>query len=494
MTGWPFARGPTLVAGSYGPLLLRRSLRLSVADVRQHAHVIGASGSGKSRFLAGFFLGLLRLGLPATLIDPHGDLARLVLAHLVARGVYTRPEAFERILYLDLPAAERRARFLPFNVFRQYGHDDTIAANVKEAFHRAWPELAQGAATFDTLLPDAVLLLLHNALPITQMQRLLIDAGFRERLLAGERDADLVSSFRNVYDGLRKPDQIAYAGSVLRRARQLTQLPVLKYGLAQEALVLDYRRILAQHQAVIVNLALPNPDARRLLGCLLTVGAEQGALSRADLAAGRRFGSHHLVIDEFPEFTAQSEQALARMLSLCRKFGLFLVLAHQNWSQTSARLRGAIANVGLELVFRLGREDAEYTARLLGQVDPRTVRQDLPEEDLSESAGMAEQRERFTQELQDLPPRAAYLAQYGRPPHPMPWRWFVAHAPRRVVKITTLPVPDIVVDPAQLAWVEEEYLQRYFHDATVIEAGLEAHATEAATAPRVTRQEVVAAE
>src|SRR5262249_6901089 len=156
------------------------------------------------------------------------------------------------------------------------GSDDTIAANIKEAFHRAWPELAQGAATFDTLLPDAVLLLLHNQLPLTQMQRLLIEDAFREGLLAHEQDPDLVSSFRNVYDALRKPDQVAYAGSALRRARQLTQLRVLKYGLAQPSLLLDYRRILDRHQAVIVNLALPNPDARRLLGCLLTVGAEQG--------------------------------------------------------------------------------------------------------------------------------------------------------------------------------------------------------------------------
>ncbi len=287
------------------------------------------------------------------------------------------------------------------------------------------------------------------------MQRLLIDDAFREGLLAQEPDGDLVSSFRNVYDALRKPDQVSYAGSVLRRARQLTQLRVLKYGLAQDSLLLDYRRILARHQAVIVNLALPNPDARRLLGCFLTVGAEQGALSRAELAPGIRLGTHHLIIDEFSEFTAQSEQALARMLSLTRKFGLYLVMAHQNWSQTSARMRGAISNVGLEVAFRLGLGDAEYTARLLNRVDPRTIRRDVPEDDSAESAGMAEQRERFTQELQDLPPRHAYLAQYGLKPHTLPWRLFGKHSPRRVEEIQTMSVPDVIVDATELARVED---------------------------------------
>ncbi len=135
--------GPGFVVGTAGAAPFRRQVRLSLPEITQHAHVIGVSGSGKSRFLAGFFLSLLRLGLPATLIDPHGDLARLVLGHLIERGLM-RPEAFDRILYLDLPEAERRNRFLAFNVLAQHGSDDAVAANVKEAFHRAWPEPGDG--------------------------------------------------------------------------------------------------------------------------------------------------------------------------------------------------------------------------------------------------------------------------------------------------------------------------------------------------------------
>src|SRR4051812_42426300 len=100
MTGWRLSRPPALMLGTGGPHWWPRELRLPVPQAMTHMHVIGVSGSGKSRFLAGLYLDLLAHGLPATLIDPHGDLAELVLAHLVARGTYQSPAAYERIRYL----------------------------------------------------------------------------------------------------------------------------------------------------------------------------------------------------------------------------------------------------------------------------------------------------------------------------------------------------------------------------------------------------------
>src|SRR5438045_2324488 len=116
----PASSSRVLRLGHYGPLFFRRSFGVSAAQAATHMHVIGVSGSGKSRFLAGLFLSLLRAGRSGTLIDPHGDLAQLVLAHLVAGGFYDRPDAFERLLYLDLPAAERAGRYLPLNVLAQH--------------------------------------------------------------------------------------------------------------------------------------------------------------------------------------------------------------------------------------------------------------------------------------------------------------------------------------------------------------------------------------
>ncbi len=438
-------------------------------------HVIGVSGSGKSRFLAGLYLDLLAHGMPATLIDPHGDLAKLVLAHLVAMGVYRDPAAFTRIRYLDLPAAERAGRFLPFNVLAQHGAPHTVAANVKEAFHRAWPALAGGAAPmFDTLVQDGVKVLITGGLPLTALYRLLTDTAFRDGLLAREDDPDVIAFFHDQFDRLSERDRTDAAGAALRRAHLLTFAPVLKYSLGQQGCALDFRQLMDQGHGCIINLALADAEARRLLGCLLTVAAEQGALSRAELPPHQRRGTHHLLIDEFSEFTAQSEEALSRMLSQTRKFGLFLIMAHQTWSQASERLRGALANVGIEVAFRLGRGDAEHTARLLGRVDPRTVRQNVSAA-ASESAGMSEQWERHVQALQDLPPRHAVVRVAGQ----------------RAVSLRTRPVPDPAVEEERVAAVEAHYLATSFRPRHAIVQELDQYrAPPSPTATSATRPTV----
>jgi len=132
------------------------------------------------------------------------------------------------------------------------------------------------------------------------------------------------------------------------------------------------------------------------------------------------------------------------MLSQTRKFGLFLVMAHQTWSQASSRLHGALQNVGVEVVFRLGREDAEHAAKVLGRVTPKSVSR--REEQETEGVGMHEQWEAWTQAIQDLPPRHAFI----RPPG------------GAAVHLTTPPVPDPLVDAGVLAAIEARYLDTYF--------------------------------
>jgi hypothetical protein len=130
-------------------------------------------------------------------------------------------------------------------------------------------------------------------------------------------------------------------------------------------------------QSVIINLALRELEASRLLGCLLTVGYEQAALSRADGATRR---SHHLIVDEFHSFATHSAQAFASMLSQTRKYGLFLCAAHQFWGQANQHLQEALQNTGIEVVFNVGRTDAEYTAKELGRIDPLQAKHEVADE------------------------------------------------------------------------------------------------------------------
>src|SRR5215211_4919857 len=126
MTFWE--RGPSISLGTTRFLWLGQgTVRITPTQARAHMHVLGKTGSGKSYFLAGLFLAMYDAGMPATLIDPHGDLAELVLTHLVQRGEFAHRSAYERLLYLDLPAAARAGRYLPFNCLRQPYDDSAMA-------------------------------------------------------------------------------------------------------------------------------------------------------------------------------------------------------------------------------------------------------------------------------------------------------------------------------------------------------------------------------
>jgi hypothetical protein len=465
---------PRLTLGTFGPLpILRLPLSIRLSQVNTHWHIIGTSGSGKSFFLAQLFLSLIKHGLPVTLIDPHGDLAKLVLTHLVGQGRYKDTATYDRILYLDLPAAERQGRFLPFNPLLQDLPAHTIASNFKEAMHRAFPELSQGAAIFDTLLPRALQVLLANNLPITALEPFLWDEGFRSQVLkklTGQDAATITNYFANVYAELRKSEQINYAGSVLRRAALLTDLPVLRYSFAQPENRLPFRQIMDAGTSVIINLALRELEASRLLGCLITVGYEQAALSRADTAARR---THHLIVDEFHSFTTQSAQAFASMLSQSRKFGLYLCAAHQFWGQANQHLQDALQNTGIEVVFNVGRTDAEYTAKQLGRIDPLQVKHEVVDEYAVEKThpvfyNLAEQWQSYAEYLQDLPPRHFALKLRGQKV--------------KAGKTRNLPKPQ--VDPKELVEVEQEYLRRYFRTKQEI-----APVTAAATPLPVPRDE-----
>jgi hypothetical protein len=411
-------------------------------------HVLGKTGSGKSYFLAGLFLAMYDAGMPATLIDPHGDLAELVLTHLIQRGEFAHRAVYDRLIYLDLPAAARAGRYLPFNYLKQPYDDSAMAELVAEACRRAWPELATGAPTFENILKHSVIALRQNGLPLTRLADLLVDTSFRNQVLQQVTDEQVLRFFHMRMDQWGR-DGATMKESTLNRADLLTLSPVLRNSLGSTDNRLSFRELIDGGRSLIVNLALPHHDARHLFGCLLTVGMESAALARADNLTNRV--PHHLVIDEFSQFMAQSETALTRMLSETRKYGLFCVMAHQNWTQASERLKGALQNVGIEMILKSGRMDAEYSARILGSVDPMKVKhivEDAKAEERSHPSylSLPEQWEKQVQAIQSLGVGQAFIRLPDDSVH----------------TVRTASLPAISVSKEAIAVVRQRYIERYF--------------------------------
>src|SRR4051794_10313315 len=428
---------------------LTRKIRITREQAHAHMHVLGKTGSGKSYFLAGLFLSMHQAGTPATLIDPHGDLAEMVLSHLIQRGAFQDPQAYDKLVYLDIPAAAATGRYLPFNYLEQPYDDHAMAQLIAEACRRAWPELATGAPTFENILKHSVIALRQNNQPLTKLADLLVDRDLREQLLQNVTDEQVVRFFHQRMDNWGR-DEAHMKESTLNRADLLTLSPVLRYSLGAAQNRLSFRQLIDSGRSLIVNLAIPDADARRLFGCLLTVGMESAALSRADNLTERT--PHHLMIDEFSQFMAQSETALTRMLSETRKYGLFCVMAHQNWTQASERFRGALQNVGIEVILKAGRMDAEYSARIMGDVNPMEVKHVVEDEQAEERShpsylSLNEQWEKQIQAIQRLKIGEA----------------FVRLSDDSVHKVKTRTLPTIARSVGRIVQdVRREYLRRYF--------------------------------
>lgn len=453
---FPFlSTSESITLGSYGPPFLRFPLRIPLRDFETHAHVVGLSGYGKSRFLASLFLQLVRLGCGATLLDLHGDLSRLVLGRLVEGDQLD----FGRVTYLDLPRAERVGRFLPFNVLKQRYPAHVIGSGVLEALHRAYPELAQGAPAFDNLVKYGVKLLVSNALPLTALWELLADEEFRRSLYPREDDDEVVKYFSRFFDRLDRRERREEIDSAMRRLGDLTYSPVLRHSLSQLENALDLRAAIDTGKATIVDLSLADRQAARLIGSLLTVFVEQAAFSRAEVVPEERTRSHWLILDEYGEVSAKSAATLTSILSHCRKYRVFVVMAHQTYSQASEGLRGSLQNVGLEVSFRLGRLDADYEAELLMRPDVLSVKHQVADPAAVERThplyfNLVEQKTSWVGALQDLGVSEAFLKVPGG----------------RVAQVRTPEVRAPQVNPQRLAEVEAWYLSTCFRPPNTVES------------------------
>jgi len=408
-------RQPRITLGRTGPLGLW-PVALDRRTLAQHKHIIGTTGVGKSALMASLFVQLHSQGVGTCLVDPHADLATECLGALADRGYFDRPDAYQKLLYLDF---RRRDRFLPFNVLAQPYPDEDLGDWLVEVCTRAWPTLGEGnAPTFENVVRHTVLLLCQNGrLPFTHFARVLTDRNYRDQLLTTPGvDPQVLRFFRDRMDQWGREGAMMKESS-LNRADLLTYHPVLRYSLGQSANLLDFRAIMDGGISVIVNLGGLPEQVQRFLGAFICHGFEVAALSRENMPPEER-RHYELIMDEASMFVSQTEAGLSRILSLCRKYSLFVTVAHQSLSQFSSRMTSALQNA-ITIGFRTGREDAEWAARRFGRFEETEVKHLVEDPHAVERthpifSSLPEQHERWVRAIEELGRGQAYVRSGSR--------------------------------------------------------------------------------
>jgi hypothetical protein len=330
---------------------------LDPEERRRHLYIVGQTGTGKSTLLLNLIRQDLIAGEGLALLDPHGDLAESVLAHI--------PKARTNdLVYLDPADDERPIGFNPLSQVRDE-LKPIVADGVVSAFRHVWPD--SWGPRLDYILTSAVRALLDvPGATLLMLPRLLVDDPFRADLLARYvRDPVVRSFWLNEYAAYSDHFRVEAIAPIQNKVGKALMVPRLRNMLAQPRSTVTLRRLMDDGAIVICNLAKGRlgESISHLLGALLTSAFAQAALSRADIKASER-KTFHFYADEFQSFATES---FALILSEARKYGLTLTVAHQYLDQLPESLRAAVfGNVGSLLSLRSGATDAGLLADQIG--------------------------------------------------------------------------------------------------------------------------------
>jgi hypothetical protein len=316
----------------------------------RHTHIIGATGTGKSTLLKSLIRLDLESGRGIGLLDPHGDLADDVLGLV--------PEERLREVVLFDPSDEEFP--VGFNVLRAHSDRERnlLASDLTAIFRRfstTWGD------QMTAVMSSAVMALLEcdGGGTLLDLRRFLVDREFRETKLASVQDPLLLSFWREEFP--RLPGAKSQL-PIITRLDTFLRPKSIRNMVAQNRSRLDLRKLMDSGGIFIAKLsqgAIGEENAH-LLGSLLVAKLHQLAMSREQVPERQRT-PFFLYVDEFQHFVTPS---LTGLLTGARKYGVGLVLAHQELRQLGdSEVRGAVlANPATRVCFRLGDEDARLLA------------------------------------------------------------------------------------------------------------------------------------
>ncbi|MFI0410616.1 type IV secretory system conjugative DNA transfer family protein [Actinomadura sp. 3N508] len=340
-----------------------RPVGLTVAGARQHLHVLGQTGVGKSTFLANLILSDAAAGRGALVIDPKGDLITDVLDRLPDRAI-------DRTVLFD-PADRGRPPCL--NVLA--GADPAFAAeSIVTTFRRCFS--SSWGPRLDDLLRSACLTLTRvngTRATLADIPRLLVDTPYRARVTARLED-ELLRGFWASYDELTPAARASVIGPVMNKLRAVLLRPFVRDTLSGGTSTIDLGGMLGSGSLILARLpkGVLGEDAVRLLGSLLLAHTWQAITPRATQAEDERRDAA-AYIDEAHNFL-NLPGSISDILAEARAYRFSLTLAHQHLSQLPKDLRDAVsADARNKIYFAASPEDAtdlaRHTAPLLGPHD-----------------------------------------------------------------------------------------------------------------------------
>lgn len=331
-----------------------RPVALRVADARQHLHILGPTGVGKSTLLAQLILEDADKGRAVVVVDPKGDLITDVLDRLPRHCA-------DRLVVFDADAKSAPPCLNPLDIA---GTDiDLGVDNLVTIFHRIYAQ-NWGPRTDDVLRASLLTVCAQPGVAtLADLPALLIDDANRHRLTRTITDP-VLRGFWDSYEELSGAGRAQVIGPLLNKLRAFLLRPFVKAAIAAGPSSVDLGQVLDHGGICLARLPKGSlgEDTTRLMGSLIVARIWQATTARIRTPGPSRRDAS-LILDEAHNFLNLSTP-VEDMLAEARGLRLSLVLAHQNLSQLSRELRDALsANARSKIFFTASPEDARELAR-----------------------------------------------------------------------------------------------------------------------------------
>jgi hypothetical protein len=363
--GW-FERPPDVAARSVLSLEPNDAVRRE-RPVETPAIVLGASGAGKTTYLARWAARVVRQGGALVVVDLHGDLAPAILGRLP-------PESRRRVVAVDatLPPVPGVAALVPD------GPRDRAAAHLVAALKRLSPDGTDLYWGFrlERIFDTFVRLALETGGSLTDIYDLLTNPDRRDAARLATRSVELARFLDELSPVVRRNPEFLWSAST--RLSKVVLVPALRELLAPEEGGLPVEALLTEGRSLLVRLPFASlgPEAAAFAATLVL-----GRIYLGVAATAERRGCPVPVSVVLDEVQAISPRLVAEILTEGRKFGLRTVVATQYPDRLAREVQSAARGALCGFVaFRVPRPSAlEVGAWLgLGPADAAELLPNLP--------------------------------------------------------------------------------------------------------------------